>query len=193
MPWEKSFDIDDAVDRATEVFWAKGYEATSLSDLLAAMGINKGSFYNAFGSKHDLFVRGLLKYGKEQNSAALAKLSALNDPVQAIQNLFDFLIEQSIIDRDKKGCLLVNTALDLPNQEPGIADIVKSSMDDIETFFRDQLNNGIKAGDIPKDVCPDKTAKALLSLVVGLRVLARGVYKPSDLEAIKQHAIEIIT
>ena len=193
MPWEKSFDIDDAVDRATDVFWAKGYEATSLSDLLAAMGINKGSFYNAFGSKHDLFVRGLLKYGQEQHSAALADLAALNDPVQAIRKLFDFLIEQSAIDRDKKGCLLVNTALDLPNQGPGIADIVKSSMDDIETFFRRQITEGIEAGDIPNHVDPDKTAKALLGLVVGLRVLARGVFEPGDLQAIKSQAIELIS
>ncbi len=193
MPWEKSFDIDDAVERATEVFWAKGYEATSLSDLLAAMGINKGSFYNAFGSKHDLFVRGLLKYGQEQHATVIAELSALNEPVLAIRKLFDFLIDQSAVDRDKKGCLLVNTALDLPNQETGIAKIVKSSMDDLETFFRDQLNDGIKTGDVPKSVDPDKTAKALVSLVVGLRVLARGVYQPADLQAIKQQAVELIT
>ena len=56
MPWEKTFDIDEAIDRATEVFWAKGYEATSLADLIKATGVNKGSFYNAFGSKKKLFT-----------------------------------------------------------------------------------------------------------------------------------------
>ncbi|MGB1215804.1 MAG: TetR/AcrR family transcriptional regulator, partial [Pikeienuella sp.] len=56
MPWEKSFDLDDATDKAAAVFWAKGYEATSISDLVAAMGINKGSLYNAFGDKRRLFI-----------------------------------------------------------------------------------------------------------------------------------------
>ncbi len=62
MPWEKTFDIDEATDKAIEVFWKKGYEATSMSDLTQAMQINKGSLYNAFGSKKALFDRALARY-----------------------------------------------------------------------------------------------------------------------------------
>ena len=193
MPWEKSFDTDAALDRATEVFWAKGYEATSLSDLLDAMGINKGSFYNAFGSKHELFVRGLLKYDREQRQAMLTDLASQNDPVRAIETLFDSLIEQSTKDRMRKGCLLFNTALDLPNQDPDVVDMVQSSMDDFENFFRTQLKNGIRSGALPDRIDPKQTAKGLLALVVGLRVLSRGIFESKDLRAIRNQALALMT
>ena len=61
MPWEKTFDVDVAIDRATEVFWEKGFESASLADLIKATGVNKGSFYNAFGSKKKLFTASLVE------------------------------------------------------------------------------------------------------------------------------------
>ena len=193
MPWEKSFDIDEAIDRATEVFWAKGYEASSLSDLLKATGINKGSFYNAFGSKKKLFMLSLLKYEREQHRATLQRLSQMNDPVAAITSLFDALITQSLVDKDKKGCLLVNTALDLPNLDNDTRDAIKSGMADIEAFFKSQIELGHQTGTIPKTVDSDVAAVGLVTLVAGLRVLARGVFDQRGLKAIKSQAIEIIS
>lgn len=192
MPWVKSFDTDEILDRATAVFWAKGYEATSMSDLLAATKINKGSLYNAFGSKKALFTQALLKYEREQHRGTLAQLRALNDPVLAIETLFDKLIEQSITDPQKRGCLLVNTALDLPNQDEDIAKAVKVAILDLEAFFAQQLTLGKETGAMPAHVDPAKTAKGLLTLVFGLRVLARGVFDKSGLVAIKAAALDLI-
>lgn len=115
MPWEKSFDPEEAVDRAQKVFWAKGYEATSLSDLTDGMGINKGSLYNAFGSKKALFMRALLEYDRDNRQKSLTQLEAIDDPVIAVTTLFDGLIAETMADSEKKGCLLVNTALELPH------------------------------------------------------------------------------
>lgn len=192
MPWEKTFEIDDAVDRATQLFWAKGYRATSLSDLLKAIGINKGSFYNAFGNKKKLFTRSLIKYEREQRRDTLAQLELLNDPVLAIHKLFDALIEQSLTDNEKKGCFLVNTALDLPNHDEDIKQAVKKGLKDTESFFERQVKLGISTGAIPKRVNPEITATGLLTLLVGLRVLARGVFDRANLDAIKKQAIELI-
>ena len=192
MPWEKSFDIDQAVDRATNVFWAKGYEATSLSDLLKATGINKGSFYNAFGSKKKLFIQGLLKYALEQHRATLARLSALEDPILALSTLFDALIAQSESDTERKGCFLINTALDLPNQDEDTRRIVSSALAEIEAFFKQQIELGHHTGAFPKHVNSATASKGLLGLVVGLRVLARGVYDQADLQAIKKEAMGLV-
>lgn len=192
MPWEKTFDIDEAVNRATDVFWAKGYEATSLADLLKATGINKGSFYNAFGSKKKLFIQSLLKYEREQRRDILARLESLEDPVFAISRLFDALIEQSLTDTEKKGCFLVNTALDLPNHDSDIEKAVKKGLKDTESFFERQITLGIKTGSIPKHVDPGIGAKGLLTLLVGLRVLARGVFDQASLSTIKTQAIGLI-
>lgn len=192
MPWEKSFDVDQAIDSAMQVFWAKGYEATSLADLMKAIGINKGSFYNAFGSKKKLFTESLLKYYQEQHRATLKELSAMNDPVAAITALFDGLVEQSLSDKDRKGCLLVNTALDLPHHDEDTENTVKKSFAEVVSFFKDQIELGQKQGVIPSSVDSGVTSKALLTLLVGLRVLARGVFDRESFEAIRSQAIDLI-
>lgn len=192
MPWEKSFDIDDAIDSATDVFWAKGYEATSLADLLKSIGINKGSFYNAFGSKKSLFTKSLLKYEREQRRDILAQLELLENPVLAIEKFFDLLIEQSLTDIDKKGCFLVNTALDLPNHDADIQETVRKGLKGTESFFEQQIKLGIKTGTMSKSIDAKVTAKGLLALLIGLRVLARGVYDQASIQMVKTQAINLI-
>ena len=192
MPWEKSFDIDTAVDQALNVFWSKGYEATSLNDLLSATGIAKGSFYNAFGSKKEIFMQSLLKYDRDYRQAFLAELSALNNPVKAITLLFSGFIDRSLSDSEKKGCMLVNTAIDLPNHDQDTNRVVKKGLKEFENFFVEQLQLGKDDGSIDPKIKVEQTAKGLLTLVIGLRVLARGVYKKSDLQAIKSQALTLI-
>lgn len=193
MPWEKSFDIDDAVDRAMRVFWAKGYEATSIGDLVDGMGINKGSLYNAFGSKKDLFTRVLLKYDRDNQQKTIAHLESLDDPIVAVTTLFDALIEESVTDGERKGCFLVNTALELPSHDDDIRNMVVSAFGDMEAFLRRQILLGHKRGTIAKRVKANETAKSILSLIVGLRVLARGVFDVAGLRAIKNVALRLIS
>ena len=189
MPWGKDFDEEVVVDRAMKVFWAKGYEATSISDLVDAMQINKGSLYNAFGSKKALFTRALLKYDREFRQGALEELEALDSPLLAIRTLFDSLIEESRADKQRKGCLLVNTALDLPNQSADIQGMVSSALRDFESFFRRSIKLGQKRGEVAAGLDADETAKWLLAQVVGLRVLARGTFDVAGLRAIRSQTL----
>lgn len=193
MPWEKSFDLDEATDKAIKVFWKKGYEATSMSDLIEGMGINKGSLYNAFGSKKELFERALLRYDRLNRQAALTQLAELGDPVGAIERLFDGMIAETEADDQHKGCLLVNTAQELPNHPDDVKAMVTRALGELEDFFRQMITQGKEAGQIPDGVDADETAKALLSLVVALRVLARGAYKADDLKALKSSAMRLIS
>lgn len=192
MPWEKQFDIDDAIDRATKVFWAKGYEATSMADLVNEMGINKGSLYNAFGSKKELFTRALLKFDRDNGKQLLAQAEALDDPVKAIAKLFDLMIGECAADTEKKGCLIINTALELPNHSDDVVELVQAALDDFEAFFRRMIKLGQKRGDISKSVKAAQTAKSLMALVVGMRVLSRGAFSHSDLRAVKNDALKLI-
>lgn len=185
MPWVKDFDVDDAVDRAKQVFWAKGYEATSISNLVDAMQINKGSLYNAFGSKKALFTRAFLKYDRENRQASLKQLEAMDDPIRAIEGLFDGLIEESVADTQHKGCLLVNTALELPNHSKDIQDMVVAAMDDLEGFFERMIALAQARGEVSTDLVAGEVAKSLLAQVVGLRVLARGAADATTLNAIR--------
>ncbi len=102
MPWKKSFDEQEAIESAMMVFWEKGYEATSISNLLEKTGINRGSFYNAFGGKRQLFTKTLEKYDAETRKPILAELETLDNPTLAFKRLFNLLIEQAENDSEKK-------------------------------------------------------------------------------------------
>ena len=192
MPWVKDFDVDVAVDNAMRTFWAKGYEATSISDLIEAMRINKGSLYNAFGSKKALFTRALLKYDRENRRDVVKQLEALDDPVEAIATLFDSMIAESACDPDRKGCFLINTALELPNHAHDIQDMVRSALRDMEQFFERTVELARTRGEARPDLDAGETAKSLLTLLVGLRVLARGAFDADGLQAIRTQALRLI-
>ncbi len=189
MPWEKDFDTEVALGDAMRLFWAKGYEATSMADLTKAMKINKGSLYNAFGNKKALFTQAILKYDRENRQAALEQLEAMESPLDSIQVLFDGLVAESIADEEKRGCFLVNTALELPNHTDDIGEMVTSALHDFESFFVRRVLSGQENGEISKELNAEDAAKSLLSQVVGLRVLARGVFSYDSLNAIKKQAI----
>jgi TetR/AcrR family transcriptional repressor of nem operon len=174
------------------LFWEKGYHSTSLADLMKATGVQKGSFYNAFGNKKKLFTMSVLKYEREQRKEILAELELLGDPLQAIETFFDSLIEQSITDEKKKGCFLINLALDMPNQDEDIQIIVKKGLGETEAFFERQIALGLEMGVIPQTVDAKREASGLMTLLVGLRVLSRGTYSTDALYTIKNQALRLL-
>lgn len=192
MPWEKTFDLDDATDKAMQVFWKKGYEGTSMADLIKAMQINKGSLYNAFGSKKALFDRALARYDQQSRAVRLAELREWDDPVAAIDAFFSGMIEEAQQDPSCLGCFVINTAQDLPNQPPEVAEIVTTSLNEIEGFFCEMITRGLETGQIAGTLNAAETAKGLLSLFVGLRVLSRGAGSPETLSAVRNSAMALI-
>ncbi len=193
MPWEKSFETAEAIDSAMHVFWEKSYIGTSISDLTDAIGIKRGSLYNAFGSKQELFVEALLKYDMEHRRAGLIQLESNYEPRQAIHTLFESLVSQSINDKEKKGCFLVNTALELPSHTKEVAVIVRSGFQDIENFFERLIKLGQKQSEIPESVNPQDTAKALLGFIISIRVLARGAFDENEIRSIASQATRLIS
>ncbi|TWU15521.1 TetR/AcrR family transcriptional regulator [Allorhodopirellula heiligendammensis] len=193
MPWEKSFDESDVIERAMEVFWEKGYAATSISDITSATGIKRGSLYNAFDGKHDIFIRALQKYGDERRTSKLQILETVDDPCEAIALFFDFTVESTLNDPERKGCLLFNTALDYSLHDDDVKRVVSDGIQEVVTFFERQITRGKERGDIPDTVEVRPTAKALVALVVGIRVLGRGAIEKTALRQISCQAIRLIS
>ncbi len=194
MPWEKSFDEADVIDQIMHVFWDKGYEATSLTDLTEATGLKRGSLYNAFGDgKQELFFRSLQKYDTEQRAAIIRQLEAIESPIEAFETLFDALVQQAMADTEKKGCLLVNTALNMTHHNEAVQELVSQGMDEFASFFERLIKRGQSAGQIPESVQPKATARALLTLVVGIRVMSRGVLNKRSLKQVSQQAKSLIS
>ncbi|MCR9117583.1 MAG: TetR/AcrR family transcriptional regulator [bacterium] len=193
MPWEKSFEESEVIEQAMEVFWEKGYAATSISDITEATGIKRGSLYNAFDGKRDLFVRALLKYGDDRRTSKLQLLETVDDPREAISMFFNSLVKATLNDPDKKGCLLFNTTLEYPSHDEDVKRLVSDGIKEVVSFFEGRIERGKELGKIPDSVDTRDTAKALLALVVGVRVLGRGAFGKTALQQVARQAIGMIS
>ncbi|MEL7447600.1 MAG: TetR/AcrR family transcriptional regulator [Pseudomonadota bacterium] len=191
MPWEKSFNEDDALEKAMRVFWQKGYDSASIADLINGTGINRGSLYNAFGGKERLFIRALKRYDQDRKEM-LAELEALDDPRRAIEGFFEHLVSTTLADEEHKGCFLFNTAVDISSHGEKVQGIVKNGVAEIEGFFRRCIEVGQARGAMPAALDARDTAKALLGLTIGIRVLGRGVYPEDALRALATQATQLV-
>lgn len=192
MPWEKQFDEAAVFDKAMRAFWARGYEATSIQDLVDCMGLNRGSIYATFGSKRQLFLRSLERYESHHRRAWLDALRERLSPRSAILSVFEGAINAALSDFSRSGCFLVNSAIELAPHDAEIAGVVARGLAETETFFSDMVRKGQQTGDIPPDIDPVHTARTLLGLLVGLRVLARSRPERPLLEALANQAAALL-
>src|SRR5258705_9051265 len=109
----RSFDEEHVVDRAMELFWTKGYEATSVSDLTAELGVHPGSLYRTFGDKHALFLRALARYRETQARALAPALLAGGPALPRVRAVLVGFIELAAEQEDPPGCLVANTGGEL--------------------------------------------------------------------------------
>lgn len=187
MPWEKQFDHDAALSKAMGAFWAQGYDATSMQDLVECMGINRGSLYATFGDKRSLFIEALRRYDEVYREGWVDRLVKSHGPRGAIAAAFDEAIA-AVQGGSNDGCLLVNTALELSPHDDEISAIVDHGLAEMEQFFCDMIERGQAAGEIPAHVAPVDAARGLLSLFIGLRVLSRSRPEASLLRSVANQA-----
>lgn len=172
MARPREFDETEALDAAIESFWLRGYEGTSMRDLAAAMGITGASLYNAFGDKKALFKASLDRYVARGLEVRIAELRRL-PPLAALRSFFGGLIKLSLEDSERKGCFLVNSALDPGPLDPEFRRHMEAVLVRIETFFRETIAAGQADGSIAADQPAADLARQFLGLQFGLRVLAR--------------------
>ncbi|TAL88947.1 MAG: TetR/AcrR family transcriptional regulator [Rhodanobacter sp.] len=192
MPWEKSFNEDEAVGKAMRVFWEKGYEPASMADLIAGIGISRGSLYNAFGGKEQLFVKALQKYDTDNRRAILAEMEAMDDPKRAIAALFDGIVAETVGDTRKKGCFLVNTAAELVTHGEEVNRIVRTGLRELEAFFQRSIEVAQARKQMPGSLDPATTAKGLVAMIVAIRLLGRGMFDEASLKAIAGQAQRLL-
>ena len=94
MPWEKQFNVDDVLDKAMRTFWSRGYEATSVQDLVECTGINRGSLYATYGDKRELFLASLRHYDQNVRQALVKGLERECGPREAIRRLFQAFVDK---------------------------------------------------------------------------------------------------
>ena len=173
MARTRTIDDDIVLDRALAVFWRRGYAGASMRDLSRSTGLGVAALYHRFSDKDGLFVETVRRYADDGLNERLARLSALPDPIDAITRFLGELVEMSVADPDRRGCLLVNTALDGAPMSDAARALVRARLAEVEGFFRDQLLRARAADPNLQDIDPDRMAESLFATVLAIRVLAR--------------------
>lgn len=173
MARPREFDETAALDAAMQCFWARGYEATSVRDLASDMGITSASLYNAFGDKRSLYRRALDHYLDRSVRERIARLEGSMSPRDAIAAFLQEVIERSLSDPQRRGCMLVNSALELAPHDADFRRVVADELTQIEAFFRRCVQAAQRAGEITAAQDAQDLARLLLSVLLGIRVLAR--------------------
>ena len=173
MARPKEFDEAAVLDAAVQCFWTKGFEATSVRDLTDEMGIAGASLYNAFGDKRALYRRALDHYIAGSFVERARRIERALPPREAIGAFFREIIERSLKDRDRKGCMLVNSALEMAPHDREFQKVVADILVEVEMFFRRLVQAGQRNGSVSQSQPADDLARLLLGTLLGIRVLAR--------------------
>jgi TetR/AcrR family transcriptional regulator, transcriptional repressor for nem operon len=169
----KEFDPTAALDAALDLFWIRGYEATSMAELVEHLGIGRASLYATFGSKHDLYMKALERYQQARNPNIVALLSQPGPALPAVRALLDAYAARCEADELHKGCMMVNAAAELLPGDAHVARQVESAWDVIETALTSALTRAVAQGELPADRDPAALARFLLVVLQGLQVVSK--------------------
>jgi TetR/AcrR family transcriptional repressor of nem operon len=168
MARPREFDEDRVIEAITCVFWEKGYEATSMQDLVQASGLLKGSLYGAFGDKKTLYMRALAHYDKTHIQSAVDMLCGNASLEQKINNLFDAVIEGVEKGVFAGGCLLCNASMEMATVDKGVQDSVNKTIQRLCKAVTIALKSNGDSSDQAEAL-----ANAIISSYFGARVLAK--------------------
>jgi TetR/AcrR family transcriptional regulator, transcriptional repressor for nem operon len=164
----KEFDVDVVLDRAAEVFWRLGYEATSIQDLEEATGVGRGSLYNAFQDKQGLFLAALQRYGEKYGATPLRRLDDA-DVRRGIRGMLEDIVARMSDPKNPRGCLLTNACLEVAGSVE-VAAKVAAKVRLMEDKLEGVINRARQSGQIRADVEPRQLARFYSSVAQGLSV-----------------------
>jgi TetR/AcrR family transcriptional repressor of nem operon len=186
----RAFDENKALESAADVFWMKGYEAASTEELLHAMDLNKGSMYNAFGNKRELFVKVMHWFAERFNQNANAVFQKHANPVAAIHEIFYNVAHTNDPLTRAKGCFYGNILSEMSGVDEELEKIAQQKLSDTEALFYKEIKKGIQEGYITATLNPKATAKYLVNLWNGLHITRR-MYSRKDLEQLVEMNLKI--
>ncbi len=188
----REFNETEVLAAAIDCFWERGYEATSTRELAEKMGLTGASLYNAFGDKRSLYRRALNHYIETSFADRVRRFEGKLSPPQAISAFFSEIIQRSLTDSQRKGCMLVNSALEVAPHDPEFREIVTEVLEHIEAFFRRCVQAGQQDGTITATQSATDLGRLLLGVHIGLRVIARTRPERELLEGMVRPALALL-
>ena len=191
MARPREFDEGAVLDAAVLCLWKHGHEATSVRDLAARTGITAASPYNAFGDKRALYQKALDRYIEASVVHRIRRCEAL-PPRQAIEAFLKDVVKRSLNDRDRKGWMLLNAALDAAAHDPAFRKVVAETLIGIEALFLTRIRAGHADGTVTRSLPAETLLQNLLGVLMGIRVLARMRPERALLEGVVAPALALL-
>ena len=173
MARQKEFNRDEVLHRAMEVFWTRGYEGTSIQDLVKYMGINRQSIYDTFGNKHTLFLQSLDRYREIQSRKVFDVLERPGSVKKNLRQLFEEVVARALSAEGRRGCFVGNSMSELAGRCKATANRTCNSVASAEKIFRRALERGKEQGELPRVRDTRAVARFLYSNLQGLLLLAK--------------------
>ncbi|MGO4751251.1 TetR/AcrR family transcriptional regulator [Streptomyces sp. 2MCAF27] len=193
MARTKEFDPDAALQSALELFWQRGYEATSMADLVEHLGIGRASIYATFGNKHELYLKALDRYAETRDPRLVSDLSQPGPALPAVRALVrGFAAEAASPELRRRGCFITNSAAELAPHDPVVARRVEISWEHIETPLYAALVRAQAQGELPEDRDPRALARMLFVLMQGLRVVGKASQDPARVREAAEQALAML-
>lgn len=187
MARTKEFDPEVALQRALELFWERGFEATSTAELVAHLGVARASIYATFGDKRRLYLKALERYLRITDESVVEGLSE-GPALAGVHRLIDRYAEKAAEDVERVGCMVVNAAVESSSRDAEVHRLVAASWSFLEASLTSALARARAEGDLPADREPRALARLLLVFFQGIQVMGRA---PADADRIRDAAAQM--
>ena len=192
MARQPEFERSEVLQKAMELFWEKGYEATSLNELLERTGIKRQSLYNAFGNKHALYLEALERYRGGEGRVTLAPMFESGPIRERLRRMYQNAIDEVLGDPNLKGCFMTNATLELATRDEATGRLVADNLGGAETFFTEALAEAQARGEVPLNRDPRALARHFLNSLNGLRVTSKATQDRGTLKDIAETALLVL-
>lgn len=193
MARPKTFDRTQMLDKAVELFWDRGYEATSINDLLDHLGIRRQSLYDTFGDKHALFLEALKRYDERQNSVSvIGILEGPGSGKEVIERVFHTAVQILKQTKPPRGCLIVNTMVELAPHDEEVARWIAERVAQTQQAFYRALTRAYEEGELQAQHDLLALARFLTAALQGLNLTARANGDPDQLQDIANVALSVL-
>ncbi|MFI7439307.1 TetR/AcrR family transcriptional regulator [Nonomuraea indica] len=192
MARTKEFDPDAALQAALELFWERGYEATSMADLVERLRIGRASLYATFGGKHELYVKALHRYLETRHPSPVELLSQPGPALPAVRRLVELYAAQSSSEEGRRGCMIVNAAAELLPRDEEVCRLVDRNWDALETALTSALIRARAQGELAPDKDPRALARFLLVMLQGMRLMGKASADPARLRDAAAQALSVL-
>lgn len=187
----REFDRDQALDKAMDLFWTQGYEATGMKDLLQHMGIGRQSLYDTFGDKRSLFLEAVEHYNRYVTQIIVDQLEAEGSPLENIRKMLNGCAKQ-VSDGNCRGCLLTNTLVELAPHDNEVADASRRVLSRIETAFRRALERASADGELPASADIRALARFFTSTMQGIVVFGKASVSRAAVKDVVKTALSVL-